>query len=500
MAKATSRSSGRARAGSVILLAASVSGCVVGPDYEAPLLPLPTHWGSAKPVKAAKPAELSQWWRRLGDPMLGALIAEAVQSNLDVASAKAKIRAARATHRQAVGALFPSLEGTASVTRNKTAAGTTGSSTGTNASSIYTQYQAGLDASWEIDLFGANRRAVEAAAYGVDTAEEDLRSTLLTMVGDIAYNYANARGYQARTALARRTAASQRETAALTRTKFEVGSASAVDVAKAEAQASSTAANIPDYEAAYAQSVHRLAVLLGRPPATLMRGMNRIVPIPTPRSPMPTGIPADLLLSRPDVRSAERQLAQYTAKIGQAEAARYPSVTLTGNIATTANKFGELGKSSTISWSFGPSLTLPIFNGGQLRAAVDFAEAQRDQYFMGYHSAVLTALEDVENAIVALSQERIKIQRLTQAVDNYRQAARLSRTLFQAGSAGFFDVLDAERSLYSAEDSLLQSRVAIAVDYIALCKALGGGWDGAIDSSQPAVVDLNTRPHLPPRH
>ena len=466
-----------------------LAACSVGPDYQTPAVSLPAQWGEAKSVKSTEPPQLSQWWRRLDDPTLNALIEEAVQSNLDVASAKAKIREARAQYRQAGGTLLPSVEGSGSATRDKS-----GLSTSTS-SRPYNQFQAGLDASWELDLFGANRRSVEAAGYGMDAAEEELRSTLLTLVGDIASNYAAARGYQARIDLARRTAASQRETAGLIRDKFEAGASSAVDVANATGQASSTEADIPTLESGYAEAVHRLGVLTGRVPAALVERLARVAPIPSPRLPIPTGVPADILLSRPDVRLAERQLAQYTAMIGQAEAARYPSISLVGSVATSSTRIGDLAKNSSISWSFGPSLNVPIFNGGQLKAAVDIAEAQRDQYYLAFRSSVLTALEDVENATIALAQERIREEKLASSVTAYREAATLARSLYQTGSSSFLDQLDAERSLYSAEDSFIQSRIAIANDYIALNKALGGGWDGVIDASTPEIVDTDTGPH-----
>lgn len=474
----------------ILLIAPLVSGCVVGPDYEKPFLALPAAWSNAGKAATSKPPELAAWWQRLDDQLLDALVQEAVAGNLDVAASKARVREARASYRQTVGTLFPSVDGSSSATRNRSAATTSGSS------DTYSQFRAGLDASWEIDLFGANRRAVEAARYGMDAAEEDLRATLLTLIGDVAANYAEARGYQARIALARRTAASQNETAELTRTRLEAGAASGVDVANAAGQAASTAATIPELEAAFAITVHRLSVLTGRPPAALMERLRKHGPIPRPKLPIPTGIPADILLTRPDVRLAERQYAQSTAKIGQAEAARYPGVSLTGNIATSGVRIGDLGKSSSISWSFGPTLTVPIFNAGQLAAAADVARAQRDQYFVAYRASVLTALEDVENAIVALAQERIRNGRLASSVERYRESVSLSRTLYEAGSLSFLDLLTAERSLLSAEDALIQSRVSIATDYIALNKALGGGWDGYVDSSKPEVVDTDTGPHL----
>ncbi|WP_315785609.1 MULTISPECIES: efflux transporter outer membrane subunit [unclassified Bradyrhizobium] len=470
-----------------------LTGCAVGPDYVKPDFGTPQSWSSDR-HQPAQTLRLAHWWRGFGDALLDQLIGEAVGGNLDVAAAKARIREARATQRQAVGALFPSVSGTGSATETRSA--------GTSASGIaiapttYSQFQAGFDSSWELDLFGANRRAVEAAGYGIDAAEDDLRATLLTLIGDVASNYIDARAYQARVALARRTAASQRETAALTERKQNAGSASAVDTAKASALAASTEATIPTYESSYQQAVHRLGVLLGRDPTALSLRLARATAIPSPRLPLPKGIPADVLVMRPDVRKAERQLAQYTAKIGQATAALYPDVSLTGSVSTTALKLGDLGKSSTIGWSIGPSVSLPIFNGGKLQAAVEIAQAQRDEYHVAWQSAVLTALEDVENAIVSLAQERIRIRSLSESARRYGEAAKLSRALYQTGSSTFLDVLDAERSQFTAEDSLLASRATLAKNYVALAKALGGGWTGALDSSAPIVVDDNTGPHL----
>jgi multidrug efflux system outer membrane protein len=469
----------------------ALTGCVVGPDYNKPTLAMPSHWGTKTPTQPAKPPELSRWWKQLKDPTLDALIEEAVAGNLDVASAKAKIREARANYREQKDALLPTVEGTASAARTRTAASDTSSE-----ATIYSQYQAGFDASWELDLFGGNKRAAEAAKYGVDAAEEELRDTMLTLIGDVASYYVQAREYQALRDLARRTAVSQRKTAALTQAEFKAGSATGVDAAKADALASSTEADIPTYEIFYAAALHRLSVLLGKPPAALEERLKAGGAIPRPRTVVSTGIPADILNSRPDVRLAERQLAQYTAKIGQAEANRYPSISLTGDIASSAISLGDLGKKSTIGWSFGPSLTVPIFQGGQLKAAVDVAKAQRDQYYVAYQSAVLSAMEDVENAVVSLTQERLKHRKLTSSAISYRRATDLSRTLNQAGVTDFLDVLDAERSLYSAEEALIESQASIATDYVSLNKALGGGWDGEVSTSEPAVVDTNTGPHL----
>ena len=319
----------------------------------------------------------------------------------------------------------------------------------------------------------------------------------MTLIGDVALNYVEMRGEQARIALAKRTAASQRETVKLTRGKFDAGSSSNLDVANATALATTTEAQIPLLETSRALSVHRLGILLGREPGALVERLADLRRFPRPTRPIRPGIPADLLSRRPDVARAERLLAQATASIGVADAALYPSVNLTGSLSTSASRIGDLGKGSTIGWSWGPTLTVPLFAGGSLVAAVDVADAQRDQARLAFQSIVLTAMEDVENALVALAQDHIREGRLAQAARAYGEAATLSRTLWQAGTSGFLDVLDAERSRYSAEDSLIQSRVAIAADAIALSKALGGGWDDPIEVDRPLVIDVGTGPHLP---
>lgn len=488
----------RARAAFVLLMTGALAACAVGPDYEKPSVDVPARWGNASANHSPKPAELAEWWKRLRDPTLDRLVTEAVSGNLDVAAAKARVREARAGYDQAMGSLFPSVTGSSNASRSQSAGGGqagSGNFSGGSSGRVSNSMRAGLDASWEVDLFGANQRNVEAARYGLDAAQEDLRATLLTLIGDIAFNYVDLRSYQARIALARRTAATQRETARLTRAKFDVGAASGMDVANADGQVASTEAAIPSQEAAVAQAIHRLGVLTGRAPTALADLLRKTAPVPSPRLPLPVGVPGDILLTRPDVRLAERRLAQATARIGAAEAARYPAISLTGNVATSGVRLGDLAKNSSISWAFGPSLSVPVFNAGQLQAAVASSQAQRDQQFFALHSSVLLALEEVENALVGLAQERIRQGKLAQAAANYGESARLARSLFESGSTSFIEVLDAERSLYSAEDALIQSRAAIATQYITLNKALGGGWSGTVDTTRPAIVDnMGPRP------
>lgn len=467
----------------------SLTGCVVGPDYRKPAMMTPAKWSQSSGVHDKQHAELAGWWRQLNDPLLDRFVSEAIGANTDVAGTKARVREARASLWSARGTLAPTLDGAASYSRSRSGGGPENG-----------QYRAGLDSSWEIDLFGANRRIIEAAKYGLDAAEEDLRATMVTLIGDVATNYVEARGLQAKITLARESAASQRRTAQLTRDKFAAGAVSQLDVSNAEGQAASTEAGIPQMEAQLAASIHRLSVLTGKPPTALNDTMKQWRKIPVPKWPIPSGIPADILLTRPDVRLAERQYAQKTAQIGAREAARYPALTLTGNISTSAAQFGDLGRTSTISWAFGPSLSIPIFNGGRREAAVEMARAQRDQSFIAYRAAILSALEEVENSLVSMTKERLRSGKLAQASRSYRQALDLSQNLYRSGNTSFLELLQAERSHYSAQQSYIDSRVAITQDYIALMKALGGGWDGAVDVSQPEVVDHNTGPHIQTRN
>jgi NodT family efflux transporter outer membrane factor (OMF) lipoprotein len=471
-----------------------VAACAVGPDYQTPGLAAPARWAEAEAPQNRRP-ELAAWWRRFRDPLLTRLIEEAVDGNLDVASAKSRIREARALRDEAAASLLPEVNFSGSATRSRTAAQAGGIPAYTG-----NLFQAGFDASWDLDLFGGAARTVEARGYAVQAADEGLRSTLLTLVADVARYYVDARGYQARIALARRSAAAQFQTLSLTERQFAAGTSSGADVAKARALALNTEANIPALESSYRQAVHRLGVLLGAGPDAVLARMTAPHPIPAPRETVAAGIPADVIRSRPDVRQAERQLAQQTAAIGEAQAQLYPDVTLSGSIGTSALGLGDFGSAGAQTWSFGPSLSAPILDNGKRQAALTAQQAVRDQYYSAYKAAVLTAMESVENALVATTKQRIETDRQGRSMANYQEAARIARALYEHGSTSFLDALDAERSLYNSQDGFIQNQVVLSEDYIALFKALGGGWSGQIDASRPAIVDRDAGPRLRAGH
>ncbi|WP_236016273.1 efflux transporter outer membrane subunit [Brucella endophytica] len=461
------------------LLAACVT---VGPDYQQPVVVTPAGWSSKADTRAPR---LGNWWKNLNDPVLDRLIADGVAGSPDVATAKAKVREARANLTAAGGVLYPALDAGGSYTRSDSAG-----------MPVSKQASLSFKTQWELDLFGGNKRGVEAAYYHLESQNEQLRAALVTLIGDIATNYAQLRGTQASIAIAQRNAASQRQTVALTRNKLDAGDITAVDLLNSETQAASTAAQIPNLRINYAKYLNQLSVLTGRSPIVLAGLLDKSRPIPAVPRNVPAGVPADLLLSRPDVRAAERDYASATASIGQKQALLYPDVSLAGNISTGGSRIGDLGRLSTISWSFGPSLSIPIFNGGQLNANVEAARATRDQSFIAYRKAILTALSEVENASVALNQNRLRVAQLQKIAGNYRKINELTLDQYEAGAKSFVEVLEAQRNLLSAETDLSQARTNLVLNYIDLQKALGGGWGGVVDVEKPEVVDGYTGPRF----
>lgn len=464
-----------------------LSGCLVGSNYKKAIFSVPADWGQHSAQISKDSVATVRWWRRLNDPVLDELINYAIAGNNNVAVAEERVREARASFGQTLGTLAPSISG--SISENRIS--------GSSDISV-SQYRSGFDASWEIDLFGGRRRAVEAAGYGVDGAMEDLRATMVTLLGEVAKSYVEVRGWQQKLSIVLQISASHRQTFELIRKKLAAGEVSELDFSNAQAQMVNTEADISQIEASLAMSIHRLSVLTGRMPMALeplLQKNAQEAKIPQPEWPIPAGIPANILLTRPDLRRAESQYAQAVARVGQREAERYPSFSLTGNISTTATDFDRLWEKSTIGWSFGPSIRLPLFDGGQLAASVEVARAQRDQAFITYRAAVLEALEDVENALVRLSKERQRLEKLTVAHEAYLRSLKISQSLFENGNTSFLELLNANRSYYSSQMVLADSRVALATQYIALMKALGGGWDGIVDVSRLEIVNGVTHSH-----
>lgn len=464
------------RAAPLVLLLCT--GCAVtGPDYVPPTLDAPAAWrGPTSAATSTNQATLSDWWRHLGDPVLSDLIDEALRANLDVQSAQSRLREARARRLLAGAERAPSVTGSASASRSR---GSEDSSGGR----VANQFGAGIDASWEPDLFGGIGRGIEAAQADEEKVRANLVATHVSLAAEVALNYVQARAYQGRLAIARGNLATQAETLQITEWRAQAGLTTGLDVEQARASLEQTRAQIPSLETGLAETRNRLAGLLGKAPGALDARLDAPGVIPDVPDAVVVGIPADTLHQRPDVRAAERAVAAETARLGVAEANRYPSFTLTGSLGLDALKAGDLLSGDALAGSLLARVAGTLFDAGRLNQKVEIQDAVREQALIAYRSSVLTALEEVENALVALANSRQRQAMLRDAARAAGNAERLARQQYQAGLVDFQTVLSTQRSLLSVQDSLKSSEADTATALIRLYKALGGGWSGATTST-----------------
>jgi NodT family efflux transporter outer membrane factor (OMF) lipoprotein len=338
-------------------------------------------------------------------------------------------------------------------------------------------FQAGLDAAWELDIFGGVRRSVEAADAEVRFAVEDSRDALITLVSEVALNYVELRGFQQEIVIARSNLAAQQQTAELTRKRFQGGLVGALDVANADAQVATTASQIPVLETSSQQAIYNLSVLLGLEPAALLAELSSASSIPANPPEVPMGIPSDLLRRRPDIRRAEAQIHSATARIGVATADLFPKFSLTGSLNFQNDQLHGLINSENRFWTVGPAVDWQIFSAGRVSSNIELQKALHQESVLAYQKTVLTALQDVQNALVAYAKEHERRKSLVDAVTANRKAVELATQLYTQGQTDFLNVLDAQRSLFVSEDSLVQSTRNLSTDLVALYKALGGGWE-----------------------
>jgi len=341
-----------------------------------------------------------------------------------------------------------------------------------------TLYQGQFDMSWELDFFGRIRRQLQGATADLAATQEDRRNVLITLLGDVAANYAQVRGYQLRLHISATNIAIQEDILNLTRDLARAGQATERDVAQAEAQFESTRAAVPPLETGLQVAIHRLGVLLGGEPNSLAQELATASPLPVVPAAVPVGLPSDLLERRPDIRRAEAQMAAATARVGEAKADYFPRISLTGDAGRASPQLHSLALGFGNFFSFGPSISVPVFTAGRIRSNVAVQEARVKEAEAAYRSSVLTALEETENALVGYSNERERLNRLERVVRTDRVALELAQVQYKAGLADFLTVLDAERTLSDNEDQLAQNQTAVVTRLITLYKALGGGWSG----------------------
>ena len=477
----------------------ALAGCTVGPNYHRPEMPVPVAWAEASGTVGDEAIDVVPWWTVFDDSQLNDLVDRAVRSNKSLQLARARILQARAQRIVAGSAGLPMLNASGSYLRldqsnsvSRSSTGGAGGTTGGTGSGGFgfsgDLFQTGLDASWEIDVFGGVRRAVEAANADIAASQEDFRDVLVTLLGEVATNYFQVRGNQRRITVATENVDAQRKTVELTQGRFEAGLGSRLEVAQAQALLATTESQIPPLQTAVRQSIHQLGVLLGSEPESLLQELSEPGPIPGAPPDLPIGLPSDLLRRRPDIRRAERRLAGATARVGVAVADLFPRLSLTGSYGYQSTNASNLVSPNNQFWDWGPRLSLPIFSGGQIRGNIQVQGALQEQALTTYESAVLGALQEVEDAIVAYTDARAARGSLTRAVDANREAAQIARDLYRKGLVDFLNVLQGEGALYQAQDRLIQNEQQTLTALVALFKALGGGWE-VLAAETPATEE-----------
>jgi outer membrane protein, multidrug efflux system len=463
------------------LLVLLLAGCTVGPDYAKPDLAVPAGYLEAPHPGAA---QLDRWWQGFGDAQLTSLVEQALQQNLDVEMASARLREARAHERVAGAEASPEVAAVASVTRQRISENAIpippGSGGGGGAGFAlpgeeFTTWRAGFDASWEIDLFGRNRREREAAGARTGAAIWSRRDVQVSVAAEVASAYFRLRTLQARAANAAAELDRLQRFEQLVAARRRGGLVTGQDLEQQRSERARAAAAIPALEAQAKAEIHSLGVLTGQSPESLAAVLAPAAQLPAAPA-IPAGLPSDLLRRRPDIRVAERELAAATADIGVAVADLYPRFSLTAAPAMVSTALGSLLEWGSRSFSAGAALDRPIFDGGRRRATIEVRNAQQEQAMISYRKAVLAGLGDVEDSLANVSGHRQRLGELEQALATATRAEEIARTRYRGGLVTLTDVLQAQARRLTLEEQLIETRGTLARDTVALVKALGGGW------------------------
>lgn len=474
-----------------VLLATALpvlAGCTkLGPDFERPeAWWKPASWFAATPVTPPAPRASipvaepfdAAWWKVLNDPVLNAMQEQLATANLDLRTADFRLAQARAQLGVTESAQGPVVNANASYARARASQRSTVARIA-RSFEPYDLFQYGLDLSWEIDLWGRVARLVEAGEAQLAAVEEAKRDLLVSSSAELARNYIALRGVQRKVAITRQNLQIARQNQALTRDRAAGGLTTDLDVANASSQVASVEAQLPGLEEQQARLSNAIALLLGEQPGARLAALAvpRAAPVVPPR--VPVGVPGDLTRRRPDIRQAEANLHAATAGIRVARADFFPRVTLSGFGAIQGLNVSNLRDSAALAYSIGPSITLPIFEGGRLRRTLELREAQQQEAAIAYQRTVLGALHEVDNALTAYGTEQRRRDRLEQAVAESRRALGLARLRYEQGVADFLQVLTAQRALLDAEQNLADSTTNVALNLVQLYRALGGGWEAA---------------------
>ncbi len=458
---------------------AALAACTVGPNYEGPksagAVAAPVTFARAGQTSAAQPV-VADWWRGLNDAQLDTLVERALKDNPSIAVAEARLRQARSALRLDKANGLPNANVQGTYLRAELPSGGLTGGTADGGTQGIDFYNVGFDASWEIDLFGGQKRRVEAARAGVGAAEAQVADAQVSLTAEVASAYVNLRDRQRRLELGRATAETRRRILALTEQRFRAGTASQLDVERIRGLVVESDAAIVPIDAERDAYLNALAVLVGEAPGTLDAELSSPHPVPLPPARVDVGDPAQLLERRPDVRAAERVLAQRTAQIGLTKAAAMPRISFLGLIGIGGTKPGDLFDLGNLAGIAVPRLQWNALDFGRNGARIGQAEGQRDEAAAQYRAAVLTALRDAEDALSRYAARRASVAAAARSKATADRAAALMQQRYAAGVATLIDTLDAERQRTAAEQSVVQATAAMTADYVALQKALGLGW------------------------
>jgi multidrug efflux system outer membrane protein len=456
------------------------AGCAaVGPDYVEPDIAVPDRWHEriAEQVSQGPEAPLEKWWTTFNDPVLDDLIARASTANLDLKTAASRIREARAQLVMAGSTRFPVVDASGKASQTlQSDDGVLKSLAPTGGFDPQDTYSLGVDASWELDIFGRIRRIIESAEAQYQATVEAERDVRVTLFAEVALTYTDLRAAQNRIVYSRRNVASQREVLALAKERFETGLSSKLDMVQARANLGSSLAMIPDLVTSRNQALNRLAVLLGTEAGTLKAEFEVTQPVPKPGDRIAVGVPADLLRQRPDIRGAERLLAAQTALIGVATADLYPDFSLTGFVGLESRSLNDLFDTHSKMWGLSIPVNWSLFNGGRVRANILVQEERAEQALLAYRQTILKALAEVVSAMEAFNQEQIRYEALQGAVDATDEAVELVLVRYNTGLTDFNNVMMMQRDLLELQDQWVSSKARLVIDLIVLYKAMGGGW------------------------
>jgi NodT family efflux transporter outer membrane factor (OMF) lipoprotein len=464
----------------IAVLAAAASGCASRMPYQAPAPAIPSAWSGAGTAsdqpQSVDENRLARWWESFSDAELTSLVERAVAGSPDVRTAASRLRESRATLASTRSTLKPTFDLAPSVAASRNS-GETGPSGFTSVGGGLTRlYDSGFDSSWEADVFGGIRSSIDAGAATTQVRDADLQDVLVSLAAEVALDYINVRSLQQRVAIANANVGAQQQALDLTQLREEAGLATDLDVQQARSNVESTRAQIAALDSQRAQAIHALAVLIGRPPAALDQELSEPGDIPKPQLSLAIGIPADALRRRPDVRSAERQVASQSAQIDVARADLRPSLRLAGSIGLESLAFARLFVPGASFFNVRPTGNLRVFNREQLRQNVVVQAERQQQAAATYETRVLAALQEVEDALTGFAQEQTRRDHLEAAATAAKDAADLSLQLYTAGLRDFRDVLDAQRSLLTIQDSLASSTANVSGNLVRVYKAVGGGW------------------------